>query len=102
MICFLNNYCKVFFLLFADYLLNFEIPGQEKYMTSKYPGIVCSCHTSCDSLRYFVSVKSRDLTPAELVESKSVVLLNVYFLRDYITKYKTILVFTWIDLIGKW
>ncbi|CAD6997481.1 unnamed protein product, partial [Ceratitis capitata] len=81
------------------YLINFEIPGQEKYMINKYPGIVCSCFVSCDSLRYLIAIKTRPLTPAEAVANRSVVDLEVYFDRDFIIKYRTSLIFTWVDLI---
>lgn len=69
-------------------------------MSSQYPGIVCSCFVSCDSLRYFVAIKSRDFMHTESVENRTIVDLDVYFEKDFITKYKTILVFTWVDLIG--
>ncbi|XP_067620275.1 pickpocket protein 19-like isoform X2 [Eurosta solidaginis] len=84
---------------YNNYLVNFEIPGQEKYLSSQYPGVVYNCHMSCDSLRYFIKIISRQLTAAQSMENTSLINLSVYFKSDFITKYKTILVFTWVDLI---
>lgn len=91
---------KVFFLS-VDLLQYFEDSAHEDF-TRSHPGLVCNCFFNCRSWSYSIKVHTRDLQPYELWETNDTLLLDVNFSRDYITVYKTDLVYTWVDLLCKY
>lgn len=85
---------------FADVFSYMKKPGEEKYVTSNVEGMLCKCFRNCYSLNYITEVRSSYL-PVDVRQNVSYVEFDVHFRYDTMMVYRTSLVFTWVDLMGK-
>lgn len=64
-------------------------------------GMVCECFLNCLSLAYLIDIRSFDLPDIKQKPNDSFMDIDFYFTRDSIVVFRTTVIYTWVDLLGK-
>ncbi|XP_073821637.1 pickpocket protein 19-like [Musca autumnalis] len=83
-----------------DVLLNIEQVGEQEYVAYHESGMSCPCFFNCESLSFFPDVHSDNLPNVPLDQNETEILMEVYFLWDYIKVYRTTAIYTLVDLMA--